>query len=391
LVPETVERVEEEEGAADVVEVAATTSVATQAAAEEVVVWREEAEQQAISLTVEQQPALLIPSSPPSTPLHPAVSPRRPPPPPAPPPPLNTAPPLDVPPSPLAFPPAPTLARLTLTRATGVAATPPADDGRVAVTVAIHAAQKPSLAVSAMVFKWFVSSDSSLLSPEVRLSDGGGASTTQATYRVVFTPPAAGTYYVAARLEYTSRERALMDPTCSPGGDVNCFNIGGDKRPEPYRGVQLDGSPLTVAVTQDQLSSAERPWCHGSLHRGVWKDPSAGQETPGSASESQLTAAFLPKADFADSSQRSCQVCKGLDEQKLSPNDRERIHFLCRRKEGGLRLQHTELTLYDGQRCRYCRFDRPQAVRCLRRKRITFVGDSVTMDLCKYDVPLCPE
>lgn len=127
----------------------------------------------------------------------------------------------------------------------------------------------------------------------------------------------------------------------------------------------------------------------GCSLQGVWKDPNAGEQiaTPGSVSESQLTAAFLPKADFADSSQRSCQVCEALDEQKISPNDRERIHLLCRRREGGLRLQHTELTLYDGQRCRYCRFDRPQAVRCLRRKRITFVGDSVTMDLCKYERP----
>jgi hypothetical protein len=146
---------------------------------------------------------------------------------------------------------------------------PPAADGHVVVTAAIHADHlPPSLAVSAMAFKWFVSSGSSLLSPQVRLlSDASSASTTQATYQVAFTPPAAGTYYVAARLEYTSRERALMDPTCSPGGDVNCFNIGGDKRPEPYRGVQLDGSPLAVVVTQQQLWSVEeRPWCQGSLH-----------------------------------------------------------------------------------------------------------------------------
>ena len=63
---------------------------------------------------------------------------------------------------------------------------------------------------AAMAFKWFVSSSSSLLIPEVQLVAGEGA---EATYRVVFWPPVEGTYYVAARMEYSSREQALMDPT----------------------------------------------------------------------------------------------------------------------------------------------------------------------------------
>mmetsp|Transcript_47891 Transcript_47891/g.89220 ORF Transcript_47891/g.89220 Transcript_47891/m.89220 type:complete len:644 (+) Transcript_47891:188-2119(+) len=184
-------------------------------------------------------------------------------------------------------------------------------------------------------------------------------------FRFKFVPVELGEHVIHIRIEHLD-------------GAATLVKNGGDAPPAEYVGLDIPGSPFKVNVQESNktvdkssmpIAVMDLPICKGADRPGLWRNlPSPDNED---LFQPALTIGGCPKCDNVDTSVHPKRCSTGVFDSKR------------RLADGGV----PDWSVWDswtGRDCRYCRFSRDKALNCLDNKRITLVGDSVSMQLCSY-------